>query len=74
MLDEQNVRVPDVMVHDRTGLSFFEMECVPVAKLVLVVEVVSPGSRSVDRVHKPAEFAAAKVPYYWRVETELTRF
>ncbi|MEV0115635.1 Uma2 family endonuclease [Streptomyces sp. NPDC050844] len=70
MLDEQNVRVPDVMVHDRTGLSFFEMECVPVAKLVLVVEVVSPGSRSVDRVHKPAEFAAAKVPYYWRVELE----
>ncbi|WP_247746916.1 Uma2 family endonuclease [Streptomyces oryzae] len=70
MLDEKNVRVPDVIVYDTTGLRLVETECVPVANIVLAVEVVSPGSRSTDRIHKPGQYAAAKVPYYWRVELE----
>ncbi|MCI3271747.1 Uma2 family endonuclease [Streptomyces cylindrosporus] len=37
---------------------------------VMVVEVVSPGSRRADRVSKPALFAGAKVPCYWRVELD----
>lgn len=32
--------------------------------------VVSPGSRRTDRVVKPAEYAAAGIAHYWRVETE----
>jgi Uma2 family endonuclease len=34
----------------------------------LVVEVVSPGTKKRDRLEKPAEYAAAGIPHYWRVE------
>ena len=34
----------------------------------LVVEVVSPGTRRRDRLEKPAEYAAAGIPHYWRIE------
>ena len=36
--------------------------------VVLVAEVVSPGSVTVDRVDKPAEYAAAGIPHFWRLE------
>ena len=35
---------------------------------VLVVEVMSPGSVTTDQTDKPAEYAAARIPHYWRVE------
>ncbi|APU12812.1 MULTISPECIES: Uma2 family endonuclease [Actinoalloteichus] len=34
----------------------------------LVVEIVSPRTRRQDRMSKPAAYAEAGVPYYWRVE------
>ena len=34
----------------------------------LVAEVVAPGSAHTDRVLKPAEYAAAGIPHYWRIE------
>jgi len=43
---------------------------VPPADVLLAVEVVSPGSVSMDRLVKPAQYAAGGVPYYWRVELE----
>ncbi|WP_369226241.1 Uma2 family endonuclease [Streptomyces sp. R39] len=70
MLDDRNVVKPDVIVFDPRKLNFFEAECIPTVHLTLVVEVVSPGSRRDDRVSKPAQFAAAKVPCYWRVELD----
>jgi Uma2 family endonuclease len=39
-------------------------------EVLLVVEIVSPGSVTMDRVAKPALYAQAGIPYYWRVETE----
>ncbi|MBM2622231.1 Uma2 family endonuclease [Actinoplanes sp. LDG1-06] len=39
-------------------------------KVVLVVEVVSPGTKRRDRLEKPAEYAAAGIRHYWRVEQE----
>jgi Uma2 family endonuclease len=36
--------------------------------LVLAVEVVSPDSEERDREVKPARYARARIPYYWRVE------
>lgn len=39
-------------------------------EVVLAVEVVSPGSQSMDRVMKPALYAQAGIPFYWRVEVE----
>ncbi len=34
----------------------------------LVVEVMSPGSVTADQTDKPAEYAAARIPHYWRIE------
>ncbi|WP_030568301.1 Uma2 family endonuclease [Streptomyces aureocirculatus] len=70
MVGDQNVPKPDVIVFDPRGLDFFEIECVPVDRVSLAVEVVSPGSRQDDRVRKPALFAEAEVACYWRVELE----
>ena len=39
-------------------------------EVLLVVEIVSPGSVTMDRIVKPAKYAAAGIPAYWRVETE----
>lgn len=39
-------------------------------EVVLAVEVVSPGSVTMDRVAKPALYAQAGIPYYWRIETQ----
>ncbi|MFI2030242.1 Uma2 family endonuclease [Streptomyces buecherae] len=68
LVDAYNPPKPDVVVFDRTGLDFFSLECVPVAAVALVVEVVSQGSRREDRFRKPAMYAEAGVPYFWRVE------
>jgi Uma2 family endonuclease len=38
--------------------------------VVLAVEVVSPGTRRVDRFAKPGEYAAAGIRYYWRIEQD----
>lgn len=39
-------------------------------EVVLPIEIVSPGSLTMDRVAKPALYAQAGIPFYWRVETE----
>jgi Uma2 family endonuclease len=36
--------------------------------VVLVVEVVSPQTPTADRMHKPAEYAAAGIEHFWRIE------
>jgi Uma2 family endonuclease len=38
--------------------------------VILVAEVVSPGSETTDRVVKPLEYAEAGIAHYWRVEPE----
>ena len=38
--------------------------------VLLAVEVVSPGSVTTDRITKPAQYAAAGIGAYWRVETQ----
>jgi Uma2 family endonuclease len=40
------------------------------AEVLLAVEIVSPSSRRMDRLLKPAVLAEAGVPAYWRVELE----
>jgi Uma2 family endonuclease len=39
-------------------------------EVLLAVEIVSPGSVTMDRVAKPALYAQAGIPYYWRVESD----
>jgi len=38
--------------------------------VVLAVEIVSPTSQSMDRITKPALYAAAGIPNYWCIETD----
>jgi len=40
------------------------------ANTLLVVEVVSPGSESIDRDVKPREYARAGITQFWRVERD----
>ena len=39
----------------------------PASFVRVVVEVVLPGSDKIDRVDKMAEYADAKIPFYWLV-------
>lgn len=36
--------------------------------VLLVAEIVSPGSETIDRKTKPDEYAQAGIRYYWRIE------
>jgi Uma2 family endonuclease len=38
--------------------------------VVIAVEVVSPGTKRRDRLEKPAEYAAAGVTHFWRIEQD----
>jgi Uma2 family endonuclease len=47
-----------------------ENHYVPADQVLIAVEVVSRGTRRRDRFEKPADYAAAGIPYYWRVEQD----
>jgi Uma2 family endonuclease len=61
--------IPDVMVTTyeagRRGGRLYQPD-----EVILAVEIVSPTSQSMDRIAKPALYAGAGIPYYWRVETD----
>src|SRR5262249_2499997 len=40
------------------------------ADVLIVVEIVSPGSRRTDNIVKRAEYADAGIPHYWIVDIE----
>ena len=40
--------------------------------VLLIVEVVSPGSETTDRIVKLDQYASAGIPFYWRVELAAT--
>ena len=62
-------RRPDVVVYraDTIDLTPTRPEHV-----LLVVEVVSPGSETTDRIVKVDQYAKAGIPFYWRVEQAVT--
>ncbi|MEU9288826.1 Uma2 family endonuclease [Streptomyces sp. NPDC048275] len=66
--DDHNIPRPDIVVFDKTGIDIRTMSCTPVGCVVLAIEVVSPGSRKMDRFLKPAMYAEAGIAHYWRVE------
>ncbi|MCA6092301.1 Uma2 family endonuclease [Streptomyces sp. SCA3-4] len=68
LVDEANPAKPDVIVFDTRDLDRRSMECVPVERVILAVEVVSKGSRTDDRFRKPGMYADAGISYFWRVE------
>ncbi len=62
-------RVPDVVVMHRPAFDSHSALVRP-ADVLLAVEIVSPSSVTTDRITKPAQYAAAGIPLYWRVETD----
>lgn len=70
-IDHRSTLEPDVLLLHRPVVEsshYFDPE-----QVMLVVEVVSPGTRRRDRLEKPAEYAAVGIPHYWRVEQDPLR-
>lgn len=65
--DERNYRIPDVVVFGRSVLQRARPR-LGLGDVVLAVELTSPGSTRMDRVLKPAEYAAAGIEHFWRLE------
>ncbi|RDI51830.1 putative restriction endonuclease [Nocardia mexicana] len=42
---------------------------IPTEQVVLAIEIVAPSTELQDRLVKPAVYADAGIPNYWRVET-----
>jgi Uma2 family endonuclease len=63
------VRAPDVLVV-RTEVAEANPPRFQAADPLLVVEIVSPGSRTTDRYTKLVEYAKAGIPRYWIVDID----
>ena len=65
-------RIPDVtVIADRVYSQ--ETGLVAPADVLLAVEIESPSSITTDRITKPAQYAAAGIQHYWRIETAPLR-
>jgi len=59
------LRRPDVVVY---AASLTDNDVLRPEHCLLVVEVMSPGSVTADRMDKPTEYAASGIRHFWRVE------
>jgi Uma2 family endonuclease len=66
-LGDDHRRNPDVMVV-RAAADDLDIYGYGPAYVTLAVEVISPRTETTDRLHKPVEYAAAKIEHYWCVE------
>jgi len=63
-------RIPDVAVFRSGADPEGRTNHTAAADVLLVVEVVSPHTRTADRYEKPAEYARNDIPAFWRIELE----
>jgi Uncharacterized protein conserved in cyanobacteria len=66
------VRRPDLVVVTRSAVERVERDggLLRATDTLLVVEIISPGSRRRDTVVKHGEYADAGIPHYWIVDIE----
>lgn len=73
-----DVRLQDVPLNNRRpDVTVYLAETIDVTPtrpehVLLVVEVVSPGSETTDRIVKASQYARAGIQFYWRVEQPAT--
>jgi Uma2 family endonuclease len=60
-------RIPDLIVWSNTQA---EGVWLSVDDVLLVVEIISPGSEATDTVSKRTEYAGAGIPQYWTVDQD----
>jgi Uma2 family endonuclease len=65
-------RVPDVAVLAERVFRD-DVHIVQPADVLLAVEIESPSSLTTDRITKSAQYAAAGIAHYWRLETAPLR-
>lgn len=71
---DSDLRLENAPLHHRRPDAIF-FRCIDADALptpentLLVIEVISPSSRVIDRIDKLGEYAEAGVPHYWIVET-----
>lgn len=68
LIDVGSTLEPDALIlHSPVDLDhhYFDPE-----QVVVVVEIVSPGTKRRDRLVKPSLYAAAGIPHYWRIEQD----
>jgi Uma2 family endonuclease len=65
----KNTLEPDVLVLRSETLVLSRHFSTP-DQVVVAVEVVSPSTRRRDRLEKPADYADAGIPFYWRIEQD----
>ena len=63
------VRRPDLIVVPREAGARVDKEggVIRASEVLVVVELISPGSQRIDHVHKRSEYADAGIPHYWIV-------
>ncbi|MDG4771561.1 Uma2 family endonuclease [Solwaraspora sp. WMMD792] len=73
-----DVRLQDVPLNNRRpDVAVYRADAIDVTPtrpehVLLVVEVVSPGSETTDRIVKADQYARAGIQFYWRVEQAVT--
>ncbi|MFE2374004.1 Uma2 family endonuclease [Streptomyces sp. NPDC059398] len=73
-----DVRLQDVpLTNRRPDVVVYRAETIDLAPtrpehVLLVAEVVSPGSETTDRIVKVDQYAKAGIPFYWRIEQAVT--
>ncbi|MFF8433263.1 Uma2 family endonuclease [Streptomyces bacillaris] len=73
-----DVRLQDVpLTNRRPDVTVYRAETIDLTPtrpehVLLVVEVVSPGSETTDRIVKVDQYATAGIPFYWRIEQAAT--
>jgi Uma2 family endonuclease len=60
-------RRPDLVVYDG---AVDRSQVLRAEAVLLVTEIMSPGSITTDRKDKPAEYAEARIPHFWRIELD----
>jgi len=73
VLADDTVLQPDVLIARHSDVTDLALLAVP----VLAVEVISPSTRRIDQLLKPARYAASGIEHYWvvdPVEPSLTAY